>query len=591
MINRRVKMSKLIHTTRGTRWVLLAVSGLSVVYLILLVVPNLSQIAQLDEVVFLRALQNPPGYAYYVGEDVQDGVLVPRFLPYEHAPFYLQMLDLTQHLLPTSPLVASRLLGVLCILGAALIMGLNVQQLAGVKWLLVCALAFVGYLSNPLVIRSTTFLDIDTSLLPLLTMLFVYLCVRFWFHQKSLRIGQLLLLSLAFFLCLWTKESTPIALIGSLFAYEAFNSKETQRLRNLRSVLVVAGLGIGMWLLAALWFTVRAAVPLDTLFRISYGDYMLGYALPKGTSFSALISYLTVRVKDFAAVVLWLSPGFFALWVVDLGLRFKRVLRGQGMGAWDWMALYSVMVFAGYIMIKGIVWDFPKYHLPMVPVAAMLVADRIADFMPLSRKTLLTGSLLVILGWVFFSLTMGDPFFDVFNKYTYTKTKDELLVLGRCLAFFVVGCIIALGVVREWGKGLMLGLVAITLAWNLGLSTLQSRAAYSTTYHYGEKGLEQVVELVRANTSPSDLLLARKDIAFAAGRRYMQVDKSGIELSISSLVETLAPPLVILSNRHAGANDPVLFHQQLHRMMDAAYPYSEVIGDFILFAKDPSTLR
>ena len=56
----------------------------------------------------------------------------------------------------------------------------------------------------------------------------------------------------------------------------------------------------------------------------------------------------------------------------------------------------------------------------------------------------------------------------------------------------------------------------------LGISVAQEQEPYSTTYNYGQTGLEDTVLFIRDNTEPTDIIASMKDVGYHANRPYFE---------------------------------------------------------------------
>jgi hypothetical protein len=55
-----------------------------------------------------------------------------------------------------------------------------------------------------------------------------------------------------------------------------------------------------------------------------------------------------------------------------------------------------------------------------------------------------------------------------------------------------------------------------------GIAVDQSRAGYSTTYNYGQRGLQEAAAFIQAHTGEQEVISSMKDIGFLARRRYYE---------------------------------------------------------------------
>jgi hypothetical protein len=107
---------------------------------------------------------------------------------------------------------------------------------------------------------------------------------------------------------------------------------------------------------------------------------------------------------------------------------------------------------------------------------------------------------------------------------------DRLIYWNRMLwpqslTLWIPAAIAALALasgVRRGAAALMLLAAAMYGGMSTGVASAQAKAFYSTTYDYGQEGLEETACYVRAHTAPDEMLVCMKDLGYYAQRRYWQ---------------------------------------------------------------------
>jgi len=129
--------------------------------------------------------------------------------------------------------VSGRLMALFCfVITLLLILMISRQLFSGNKGSMVGILAIFFFSINPFCIQHSLLLDIDTTILPVLIMIFYYGFLRFGIGKTTFSI---MVLSTLFAMCLWAKEITPYFVLLSMLIYLSVA-------RNIRSALTISGL-------------------------------------------------------------------------------------------------------------------------------------------------------------------------------------------------------------------------------------------------------------------------------------------------------------------------------------------------------------
>jgi hypothetical protein len=75
---------------------------------------------------------------------------------------------------------------------------------------------------------------------------------------------------------------------------------------------------------------------------------------------------------------------------------------------------------------------------------------------------------------------------------------------------------------RSLGAGLVAGALLLHVGIQTGIAAYQSRVEYSTTYNYGQSGLQETAAFIRARTAEQEIISSMKDVGFLAKRRYYE---------------------------------------------------------------------
>ena len=140
-----------------------------------------------------------------------------------HPPLYIYLLALSFKVLGVSE-VSARIVGVIFSIGTIILvylLSLEIFKENKNKMHIALAGSFI-YSINPLILQSSTLIDIDNSLLPFLITLFFVFFVKTKTMKNNARLP---ILGLIFGILLWSKISTPVFIMVSIFIFYVLNKE------------------------------------------------------------------------------------------------------------------------------------------------------------------------------------------------------------------------------------------------------------------------------------------------------------------------------------------------------------------------------
>jgi hypothetical protein len=103
----------------------------------------------------------------------------------------------------------------------------------------------------------------------------------------------------------------------------------------------------------------------------------------------------------------------------------------------------------------------------------------------------------------------------------YPQTASLLVPAALALAGLLVWTLDAPSL-RRLGAGLAIGALMLHAGIQAGIALYQTRVDYSTTYDYGQRGLQETAEFIASHTTEKDVISSMKDVGFLARRRYYE---------------------------------------------------------------------
>ena len=426
-----------------------------------------------------------------------------------HPPLYLYMLGLTMAIFGTGE-VAARGLGIACQLAAAglafdlarrLAQPTSTGRTTGVT---AGVLAVALFLLNPLTVQAALILDIDNTVLMLLTTLYVWVAVRL---PGRWTLRMIAALGLLYAVVLWAKLTTPLLILAALVFTRGFGPTG---LRGALEALAVGLLGGTLFLLSWFAVTALAGMPRDYTFVVVYGEAMASAASTRDrfTSWGAFVA-------GAAPAILWLGP-FFGLLFVAAGLpALWRLVRGKGLEAGDVVVVLGAAIYLAYIM--KLAGGFPKYHAAMLPLwstAGGAIAARCAGRPGRAQLVVVLLGFAAALGWI----------------ATHAELWELELTPALARLLIVVPFLVGLAVAALWAqlgrlsplRALPIGLATVALAWSLGLDHYQRGLDGSTAYYYGRSGQVEAARALAGRLAADELYVASKEVAwYSPNQRYV----------------------------------------------------------------------
>jgi hypothetical protein len=423
-----------------------------------------------------------------------------------HPPLYVYLLGATMALFGTSE-PAARSLGVVCLLlGAGLAFDLARRMVlehgggetrGRIGGLIAVALLVL----NPLTIQATAVLDIDNTVLLVLVAVLVWAAVRLPGQWSARIVAGLALL---FALCLWAKMTTPLAAGVALVFVRLF-----QRTGWRGALAAVAVVTLGTLVFVGSWVAISGIVGMPIQYTL---DVVRNEAIESSVSSRDRLVSVAAFVSGVAPAILWIGPFFCVLFVASGLPALGNLLRGRGLRSSDLLVVLGAAIYLAYIF--KLAGSFPKYHATMLPLwsaAGGALVARLAG-----RPNLLQVGVAVVggMGLVLQLMSAMVDFWDI----QFEPSLDGALIAGPGLIGLGIGAVWALLGLRAPRSALLgalpVGLLVVTLAWDVGLDLAQRDRVGSTTYFYGRYGQQAAAEALDALLGPDETYVAAKDVAW-----------------------------------------------------------------------------
>ena len=411
---------------------------------------------------------------------------------------------------------AARVPGFFMGLAAVALVFIITKALAGgpdrtrAKW---AAIASLLCATTPALVQAPAIIDIDNTLLLPTTLL---LCAAFAMYQKTPGLKWAAATAFAITLALWGRVTTPVVVSGVLFLYLLTRRQTRQAKLTFLGALLCGGL---LFCLSWYVYCTSLGVPFDVPFAYALRAFR-ARARMSGTA------ALGRTARNGFFLVLWfgLMPVALILAVARLRWRVSREL--ENASAADPFFWCGCVVVVGYTFVGGVVYGYPKYHCPAMPLLYVFLALVMAQAR--GRASHLRWGPVVAVFVVAIALQIfvaGDLLHDWrygVRAAVAGMRSPPVMTAGRAAAktSFVcaacAACAALFWLCRRAGfrKHAVELLVIMSLAANIGTCVLQSTADYATGYTYGSRGAVEVADHLRARVPPQSAVLAPNEIIY-----------------------------------------------------------------------------
>ena len=376
-------------------------------------------------------------------------------------------------------------------------------------------IACLCFLMMPLTIDGAMHIDIDTTVMLPLLLVFLYLFIR-QEQAESMRDRYPIMLILMCFimpLLLWSKLTTPLALpVAISIFYIIRNRPLTAIIYPILLMTIGGGIFFLTWYLFCNYFNLPFLSVFERVLRV--------FSIAANESANA--GYLKL-FRELAMTVFWYNIIISILLMVFLALVVRQVIRRETIrDPVLFISILSVIIGGVYCIIGGISYGIPKYHYPLTALAALIVSYHLRPYCDkLSIRKAYFILLAIILLSVFYYY-IEDPIYlltrglklRAIASMSYSPILNQLWIISFIyLLPFFISMVLWAGSKRQYAVELIL---VIAMAQMVGFNFHKSLATYHTSHGYGYYGASDVYkQLIPLNSvwftegviiSPFDIL-------------------------------------------------------------------------------------
>ncbi len=398
-----------------------------------------------------------------------------------------------------------RFFGIMCTLLSAYLLILILRQLIRKKSLITESIFLGLFLLNPYTIANTTLPDIDSTILPLVLLLFIYCSLKYLLQNKDMSNKIVMLLSGLFALALWSKLTTPLILPVFLVVLAIITSKDYKK-----SILFT----IKVTLLGSLTFIITYLIYCKLLnLSTTYTYHFLIDSFTKGTSSDGRTVSILNNLKNLKYFVFWPTLPMIGLFVVsyigimldnnkDEKTKVKKVLVSM-----------SLLVTIFYIALISPFGGFFKYPYPVYGLLIMTVAFYYERYYRDIKINKYFAIIALLLGFILEKKLWGDSMFINSKPFGYL-----FLLIGLATIYYLIARFNA----NRLTSSIFVLFIFFTIGFQLSISRVQATSPYSTKYLYGQTGLDQATAYLKSNTEPDEIIWAMKDVGYYVNNKYVE---------------------------------------------------------------------
>ncbi len=422
-----------------------------------------------------------------------------------HPPLYINALALFIKGFGFSEMTV-RIFGLICALISSYLL-INMLRLFNYKnrW---GEVLFLGlFLLNPYTIACATVPDIDTTIMPVFMLLFIYISLRFFWRQNLNNKNELIILSGIFAVNLWTKLTTPLTLplfLLALLLICGYSVKDSAV-----KTLKIALIGTLTFLVTYYVYTKAVSLP------ISYTFTFLAQSFFKGTAGHQLLAQKVIsNASNISTQIYWFTiPLTFVYLLSLLGIVIDRKTDAQT-NIIRLLSAFSLAIFVFYICLIAPFGGFFKYPFP---VFGLMVMTIVFYFQSDSFKTKINP----YLGALVFSLSLfisTHTFRD--NAFINHAVFRGFLYLG--LAVLACYALMYFRKTARLTRMFFVYALLLVIGYQLGTSRVQAMSTYPTKYLYGQQGMDETISYLGLNTKKDEVIWSMKDVGFYVNDKYYE---------------------------------------------------------------------
>ena len=461
------------------------------------------------------------------------------------------------------------------------------------------------FLIHPYTLANTTLPDIDQTVLPITILLFIYFLLKKFPSQKLTESSSIqtasqalavLTLSILFALNLWTKMTTPLALLPTAFFILMVLGYALRR--SLAIVALIAIFGT-VWFLTSYWIYCHYFdLPFEYTFQF------LVHSFTKGTSgagsFSATLEKILVNISYLKQFANWLTVPFIFVLFLSLAYLTAKKNKSESEKILMVLSLFGVFVSIFYLSLiapfgRFFKYPYPVFSLVVLPIAYFLTSHLFSAQLEEKLETIKRRRWLTIETQ---NMALGVIFVLVFIPTALNQlflAKDLAILADHPISFYMLFSVssvaILLGTLSQRAglqklfKYSAPAMLAVLLGSQLGISRSQAVAEYPTKYEYGQTGMNETVAYLKSHVAPAEVIWSMKDVGYYVNNKYIEnygyIFDPSLESKLADIIRTKHVRYFVVTQ--GIGQDRVDAYPTLKRSLDSCCIIDQEFGNFVIY--------
>lgn len=461
-----------------------------------------------------------------------------------------------------------RFFGIICTLISAYLLVLILRRLIK-KSETAEVLLLAIFLLNPYTIANTMLPDIDSTVLPVVILLFIYYSVRYLLPKKNTSNRVVLILGSLFALALWSKLTTPL-IIPPFLACLAFITLKDYR-KSILFTIKVTLLGIAIFLVS--YFLYCKLLGLST----SYTYHFLIESFTKGTDSEGPVVGALHNLASVRTFIFWPTiPVVFLFLVSFIGVMFTKAKNTQDQVKKLLVMTGSLVTFF-YIALIAPFGGFFKYPFAVFGLLVLTIVFFYDRYLRGVKINPIYAFLVAAFGFMIERIIWKDAMF--LNGQPF---RGLILILFLAIVSFLL--------LKKYSGQRLVASVAVLfiffcIGFQVSISRIQAVAPYPTRYLYGQMGLDQTTAYLRSNTNPDEAIWSMKDVGYYTHNKYYENYGYFFDESLQSdLINMLQDSKVKYYVVTAGiGQDNIQHYTDIKKILDDHAVKEKQYGNFIIY--------
>lgn len=423
------------------------------------------------------------------------------------------------------------------------------------------------FLLNPYTIANTTLPDIDSTILPVLILLFVYFAVRLLLQKQDTSQKASWILGGLFGLALWSKLTTPLIIPPFLAALTVITTRDYKK--SLLFTLKVTVIGIAGFVVS--YFLYCKLLGLSP----SYTYHFLLESFTKGTSTDGPLVGAINNLKSFRSFVYWLTiPIVGLIGISSIGVLLDKT-KDEKTKIKKLLVITSLLVTFFYIALIAPFGGFFKYPFPVFGLLLLNIALFYDRYLKDAKVRWGYGIIAALIGFAIEKKLWGD------SMFLTGKPFRGLIVL----LVVVIGWYLLIRMEKKIAAQAFVLMIFFAIGFQFSISRAQAIAPYPTKYNYGQMGLDKATAYLKSNTEPDEAIWSMKDVGYYVNNRYYEsysyfFDKSLENDLVAKLKEGKVKYYVVSTGI---GQDSIDYYKDIKQILDAHAVQEKQFDNFIIY--------